>query len=150
MFEYELINPSDAYTFYAPSLLIAACAVFIVGEGKYGAHRVDDEEDHVPLFLFGGHETWLKDHGVEDLGAYIEAHRPEIAACLESFLIGDHADRVRMERVLDAIRDPADREAAREAWHDERRSSMNNIGLVAKRYAKILREKAAKAEQPQL
>jgi hypothetical protein len=149
MFEYELVNPSDKYTFLAPNLVIAACAVLILGEGRYGAHRVDNEEERVPIFLFGGHDVWLKEQGVDDFPEYIKSHGAEISACLDSFLIGSHEDRRRMERVLAEVRDPADRERAQERWHDERRSSMNNIGLVAKRYAKILREKAAKAERPQ-
>lgn len=145
--EYELINPSDAYTFFAPTLLIAACAVFVLGEGKYGAHPVDSKDtDLVPIFLFGGHDAWLKDRGVDDLPTYIDEHRCEIATCLDSFLIGTHNERCTMEKVLAEIRDPNDREKAREKWIDGRRSSMNNIGLRAKQLAMLLR-KPTKADE---
>lgn len=145
--EYELVNPSDCYTFLAPSLLIAAGAVCLLGEGRYGAHPVESElrENSVPIFLFGGSAEWFAEHGVANYTEYIKAHRTEIADCLDSFVVGDHGDRKRMERVLGVISSAAEREKALEAWHDERRSSMNNIGLRAKHLAKLLRASAAEA-----
>ena len=140
MILYELVNPSDAYTFLAPSVLIAAAAVTVVGEGSYGAKPVEDDgSESVPVFLLGGLEEWFKEHGIEDVGDYINAHRPAVAACLDSFLIGSYEDRKRMERVVSVISDPAEKAKAHDAWHDERRTSMNDIGARAKHFAEVLR-----------
>ena len=54
--EYELINPSDPYTFIAADYETAVLAVFCLGPA-YGARPKDGGED-VPIFLFGGAVKW--------------------------------------------------------------------------------------------
>lgn len=44
MIEYELINPSDPYTFLAKTKESAALTVFLLGT-MYGASPKDDNED---------------------------------------------------------------------------------------------------------
>jgi predicted aminopeptidase len=139
---YEIANPSDAYTIEG-ELLPCAIATLLVGEGAYGLKTVDGETA-APIFLFGGHEEWLKERGVDDMPTYLEnpEHRAEVAAALETVLIGDFADRKRMERVLACVTSDDERTKAKAAWHDERRSSMNDIGRRAALYAKRLRSPA--------
>ena len=61
MTEYELINPSDPYTFLAKTKESAALAVFLLGT-MYGASpKDDDEEKRIPVFLFGGAEEWYQE-----------------------------------------------------------------------------------------
>lgn len=61
MIEYELINPSDPYTFLAKTKESAALAVFLLGT-MYGASpKDDDEEKRIPVFLFGGAEEWYQE-----------------------------------------------------------------------------------------
>jgi len=147
---YELINPSDPYTFTAPSFMIATATVCVLGSGQYGAHAIKEDGNHdetaedVPIFLFGGSEAWFKERGIDSFSDYVDAHREEIATCLETFIIGSYSERRTMERVLEEIRDEGDRVRARERWHDERRSSMNDIGLRAARLASVLRRVSAK------
>lgn len=137
---FEIANPSDAYTIEG-EILPCGVATMFLGEGKYGL-KDERGETAMPIFLFGGHEPWLKENGGESLDAYVSGHRAEIATALESVLIGDFADRKRMLGVLACISDPVERAAAQAAWHDERRSSMNDIGARAVRLAKRLREPA--------
>ena len=60
MIEYELINPSDPYTFLAKTKESAALAVFLLGT-MYGASPKDDnEEKRISVFLFGGAEEWYR------------------------------------------------------------------------------------------
>jgi len=146
---YELVNPSDAYTFQAPTLLIAACATVLIGRGKYAAHPEDgkgEKNEEVPMFFFGGVEEWFKEKGVESLGDYINAHREEVATCLDTFLIGDMKERKAFDRLIGCISNPEEKEKARLAFHDEKRSSMNNIGEYAWKLAKELRASAAKGK----
>ena len=49
MIEYELINPSDPYTFLAKTKESAALTVFLLGT-MYGASKKDDnEEKRIPV-----------------------------------------------------------------------------------------------------
>lgn len=110
---FELINPSDPYTFTAPDLETAALAVVLLSRGQYGGKSLDGGND-VPIFLFGGHNEWF----TEKFGRTVQesldhiAHEA-IAACLDTFTLGR-----------------------------EERSSMNNIGKGAQMLAKALRERA--------
>ena len=139
---YEIANPSDAYTIEG-ELLPCAIATLLVGEGAYGL-KTEDGDTAAPIFLFGGHEEWLKKRGVDDLPTYLEnaEHRAEVATALETMLFGSFADRKRVERVLGCVSSEEDRAKVRAAWHDERRSSMNDIGRRAALYAKWLRSPA--------
>jgi hypothetical protein len=74
---WEISNPSDAYTMEAPSLQIAACAVFMLGRGCFGA-TCEESDLRVPIFIFGGAEDWAKENGMPDLGDYITEHREEV------------------------------------------------------------------------
>ena len=50
---YELVNPSDAYTFEAPDLGIASVALLFLCEWRYGGKPVDDTGQETPFFPFG-------------------------------------------------------------------------------------------------
>jgi hypothetical protein len=139
---YEIVNPSDAYTIEG-ELLPCAIAALLVGEGAYGL-KTEDGETAAPIFLLGGHDVWLKERGVDDLPTFLENadRRAEVAAALETVLIGRFDDRKRMDRVLACVTNADDRAKAKAAWHNERRSSMNDIGRRAALYAKRLRSPA--------
>lgn len=125
---WEIANPSDKYTIKGP-FMACAIAVAMLGNGAYGI-------DGTPV-LFGW-DAWLKEKGIEDLSAHIDAHKVEIAAALDSVLIGSKSDRAEVESALALM--PAEKHAA---WlaerHDRRRSSMNNIGGRARKLAAMLR-----------
>lgn len=130
---YEIANPSDPYTMQAEDFNVAAVTVAILGNGAYGIPGT-------PI-LFGW-DQWLKEREI-DLPKFIDARLTEIIACLESVMIGRESDRTEAEEALAAIV-----EENRAEWlkkrHDQRRSSMNDIGGKAQQWAKALREKACK------
>lgn len=116
--KFNLINPSDPYTFEAPDLEIAAVAVCLLGNGQYLADALGDDADNgnnVPAFLFGGHDEWFTARfgaGFELVtDRCLKGHPAILAACLESVTLG------RPER-----------------------SSLNNIGGRARDLAKAIRE----------
>lgn len=58
--KYEIVNPSDKCFLTAPTLLVAALAVALLGDGKYGLKDHETGETAVPLFIFGGHDEWFQ------------------------------------------------------------------------------------------
>lgn len=144
---FEIANPSDPYTFVAPSAEVASLVTFFLdSRGMCPAIEVGPNFERIeggfsqPFFLGGGASQWFEEEFGRDLDASIEALRPELAEALESVMIGSPADRGRMERVVAAIENEDDRRRAREAWHDERRTSLNDIGGRARQIAARLRE----------
>jgi hypothetical protein len=133
---FDLINPSDHYTFKAESLECAALATTILGSGQYGAEQLDGDAA-VPIFMT---EQWFRENfgrsTQDSLDLYRGERLQELIACFDSVLIGN---RDEYERTLPLI--AADKRDEWTAyWHDQRRSSMNDIGRRAKRIAKALAE----------
>lgn len=141
---YEISNPSDAYTIAGEPEAVCA-AVLLLGEGAYGVSWPAGATV-LPVYAFWGdglaEEDWKSRFG-RTIGESLRALREPITAALETVMIGTAADRARMEAVLAAIASPEERERARAAWHDGRRSSTNDIGRRAGELAKALRAKPA-------
>lgn len=127
---YEIANPSDAYTLEADNFLVAAVAVALLGNGAYGI-------EGTPC-LFGW-DAWLKEHVPQGVNAFIDANAEAMAAVLDSVMIGSETDRKNYHKALGLIDNPAKREEWKLHWHDERRSSLNDIGSRAWALAKKLR-----------
>lgn len=112
---FEIVNPSDPYTFKAPSLEIAAIVVTLLGGGMYSGKSLDTPPGvDVPFFMFGSADAWFQERFGCTLDESIErTDKLALADCLDTVTLG------RKER-----------------------SSMNNIGGRAKAYSKALREQA--------
>lgn len=140
---YELINPSDPYTFEAPNLEVASVAACLLST-RFGAKPVGDEDSESTPVLVGWDE-WLNTRGID--GEWIKSHRIEIAAALDSFLIGKPGDRADVEDMLAELP-----EEKRKAWRahrqDRHRTSMNRIGEEAYQLAEQLRGKEAEPDAP--
>lgn len=145
---YEIINMSDPYTIECPSLEVAAVACFALGRGAFGFECKDDETKSVPIFLLGGAEQWVRekfDCAIEDLVNLVTNDKAaELADALDSCLIGDAHDRFEYNEAVKLIDDPEKREQFRARRHEDRRSSLNNIGARAYRIARNIREKFLK------
>lgn len=60
MIQFDIINPHDPYTMTAETHQVAAVAVCLLGEGKYGLNGLAPYEGmEVPVFLLGGHDRWF-------------------------------------------------------------------------------------------
>lgn len=139
MILYELINMSDPYTFYAPSIEVAGVCAVRLSPG-FGAAPADGEGESTPLMF--GWEEWLEAKGVD--AAWVEAHRAEIAAAYESFLIGDAAKRADVESMLAML--PEEKRAEwRLQRQDRHRTSLNKIGERAYELAAALRPEQEEA-----
>ena len=137
--QYELINPSDPYTFEADDFEVAALTVFSISTA-YSAEAQDGCEG-VPLFLFGGASEWYAERFGRMPDEGLTEKKLAVAKALESFMLGSFEDRRRYNAALEAIDDPEKRKSFMHEWQDGR-SSMNNIGEYAHRLGKSIQLKA--------
>jgi hypothetical protein len=109
--KYEIINPSDPYTIEHSDFLALAAACVLLGNGQYGLSPIDHDGEKVPLFIFGGFDQWWSKHSPDaSIDKYIEANKLVIAEAMESVSLTSG-----------------------------KRSSMNDIGGRAVRWAKNFR-----------
>lgn len=135
--EYELINPSDPYTFTAADREVAALVIGHLSLA-FGAETEDEaEENRVPIFMFGGFNEWYQEEFGRTPTEGLEARKKEVGEALASFMLGHFKDRARYNAALEAIDDPDKAEAFKEKWQDGR-TSLNNIGGVAHSIGKKL------------
>lgn len=131
---YELINPSDPYTFEAPNIEVAgvvACGL----SSAFGAKRVGDDVEESSPILYGWLE-WEKANGIDV--DWLDENRAAIADALDSFMIGSLESRRDVEVMLAEI--PEDkRERIKLDRQHRHRTSLNQIGEYAYRLAKRLR-----------
>ena len=142
MMEYELINPSDPYTFLAADHETAALVIGILGTSYAAKPKEGDEE--VPLFLFcpDQFDPWYQEQFRRSPDDGLEAKKSEVSMALASMMLGGFEDRRRYQAALDAITDSAKREQFIVTWQDGY-SSLNNIGDYAHKLAKKLQPEVA-------
>ena len=117
---YEIINPSDPYTIEHSDFLALAAACVLLGNRQYALNPVGHDGEKVPLFIFGGFDKWWAERATLSFDDYLEANKLTIADALDS---------VKLQ--------------------SGERSSMNDIGGRAKKWAEHLREDAIEpAEGP--
>lgn len=135
--QYELINPSDTYTFLAENKEVAALTVFCIST-MYGAQSQDRNEE-IPVFILGGSKEWYENefHRTPDEG--LQAEKTNVAKSLQSFMYGHFEDRRRYEAAINAITDEDKREQFMREWQDGR-SSINDIGTYAHKLGKKMSE----------
>ena len=140
--EYELINPSDPYTFIAADYETAVLTVFCLGPA-YGARPKDGGEE-VPIFIFGGAVDWYKEKFLHTPDDGLDEKGQAVADALASMMLGDFEDRRRYELALSAIDDPEKKARFIDEWQDGR-SSLNDIGGEAHKLAERMRKRVKTA-----
>jgi len=132
---YELINPSDPMTFTGNDDTVAAIAILVFSNGKYGLKRKGNDEV-LPIFLFGGGSVWANEK-VGDLDAWFAANKRAVGEFLGTCAYGDAADREAYDKAI-SMMGKKEAEEFRE-WHqDKNRTSMTNIGKAALSWSKKL------------
>lgn len=144
----ELSNPSDPYIFRASSKLVASLAIAVLG--PYGASDREDKTVVPVLFTKASGEEWFREEfgiiGHEAVIASVLENAEDVAACLESFVIGGWRSYDEYHLAIKNITDPEKLKAYQDEWHDRKRSSMNNIGKVAKQLAEQIRSMKRNAD----
>jgi len=94
--QFEIVNPSDAYTIKADDLQVAAVAVCLLGNGQYMLKGLDEDKgQEVPFFFFGGADEWFTEKfgmSYEDTATQTFKNRSDsLARALESVtLVGSY------------------------------------------------------------
>lgn len=135
---YNLVNPSDPYTFKADTYEIAALTVLCMGT-QYGASPKNGNEN-VPVFLFTNADEWYKETFGKSVEEGLKANREAVADALLSMLYGGFEERETYEAALESITDAEKEKVFKEKWH-ARHSSMNDIGSYAHKMAAVLKSK---------
>ena len=141
---YEIVNPSDYYTFEAESDLVADLAMLIVALGKMPPAALDGSFQGA-FWLMGTTEDGLQkyfkeEHGRDEpLGDLIVQFRPQIADALESVVIGDRQLYFGALTIVEESK----RGEFKAMWYDARRTSMNDIGGCCWRFAEDIRRQIA-------
>ena len=145
-FLYNLINPSDPYTFRAEDQETAALAVFCLGPA-YGAENLSGTgSGDVPVLLFSDPKVWYQEQFGRTPDEGLEAKKPAVIRALKSFVLGNERDRKRYEAAMACITEPEQREIFAREWRDGR-TSMNNIGLRAEKMAEGLEKQRENQEE---
>lgn len=134
MLLFELINPSDQIHFEAPSREVAdVCVAYI--SGMYAPRELDretlEEKWSGGLSALAGEDYFAKEHGIEDLGAWMKLNAQELNQCWKSFTYGSVRELFFYKSAMEKIDDPEKRQAFADEWDDKHRSSMNKIVAYA-------------------
>lgn len=141
----EISNPHDATTFRAETPADAAAAMFVLGEGEYGATAAETGDLVVPIFILGGATEWFeRTHGVP-FRAYLDANLRAVARTLRTVIYGEPAVRATVEAAVAALPE-ADRAAFIAAHNDRLRTSLSDMATRAARLADRMDEIATKRE----
>jgi len=131
---WELVNPSDHYTFRAPNVEVAGVVACMLSPA-YGAKLVGGDE-RSPLII--GWNEWMAAYNIDE--QWIDDHAREFAEAYDSFLIGEPDSRAEAEAALALLPD----EHARRRWKLERqdrlRTSVSAIGESAYSFAAQFRK----------
>lgn len=144
---YEIVNPSDYATFEAESDLVADLAMLLLGLGKTPPKAVDGSFQGA-FWLMGTTEEGIKryfkeEHGRdEEFGDLLLEFSPQIAAALESAILGDR--QLYQEAV--ALIEEGKRDEFRTKWQDRHRTSMNDIVRCSLAWAGRIRAKITKEQ----
>ena len=137
---YELINPSDAYVFEAQTEEVAVLTAWLLSP-SYGARAKDGETCFgIPGFMDDPKAEFEARYGRTPAEA-VMALRLEIAAAMESMILGNFKDWPLYQEAYGAIEDAEKRRNFKVRWR-EKRTSMNDIGSEAERISCDLRKGA--------
>lgn len=137
---YEIINPSDQYTIESEDFKVACVATLLLGSGQWGLKQINGDAE-MPLFLFGGVDEWFAAQFNQPFAEVVEAiSHQQLGEVLDTVLIGGADERQVYNDGLALIDDPLKREEWRNRWHEQRRTSLNDIGARAYSIAESLRE----------
>jgi hypothetical protein len=141
---FEIVNPSDYYTMETDDFEVAAVACLIIGRGQYGLKQLDGGFE-VPIFFIANEDIvnqWFRNRFCSDLGICLKRVKVDkkdaLIKCLNSVLVGK--DRNLYFEGLRLIKDGVGQKEWQEKWHDEHRTSLNDIGRCSWGYAKQLME----------
>ena len=145
---WELSNPSDPYTFYAPDMEVAALICLYQG-GQVGAQLITAESTdavHTPFFMLGGAEEWFQANYNRSPQESFAARQKECGEAMCSMVVGSPKARQEYEsKVASFSKDETDRcEMFKAGWHDSHRTGMNDFGEYYRSHGEAILKKLGK------
>lgn len=138
---YILVNISDPYTFYAPTLELAGLTAYMLSP-TYGAKPAFGAGPATPVLW--NWEDWMEERGIH--AHFIRSNLARVADAMDTVLLGSASDRPGLERILERL--PTHEQ---HAWklqdHDNRRTSANDIGRHAWDLARYFRKEVARLDR---
>jgi len=128
---YEFITPSDPITFKTEDDKVAFACALILGQGKAGCNRYDENNNKISLgtlLMFASKEVIDKEIDEKlgcELDDFIKNNKPEIKACFESFTYGGLEDRKTYDDAIEAITDPDKLKEFKSKHEDRNRTSLS-------------------------
>ncbi len=142
LYLYKVINPHDAWTMYAPSIEVAACAVGVLGP-MYAAKCVNTGETTPILSAF---EAWLDEHKITP--TWFAENLSVIADTLESFICCTPDKRPVFDELLGRM-DAESCQYWRANHLEDTPGNIKNLGLMAQEMAKFYRESLPEPGAPE-
>lgn len=124
---YEFVTPSDPITFLANDDKVAFVCATLLGNGKAGCNRLDENGKEISInsmLMFDPNpkETIEKELGMK-LENFWELNKLKIKACFASFSYGKIEDRRTFDDAMQAITDEEKRKEFKAKHEDRNRSS---------------------------
>ncbi len=151
MIHFNLTGSPDPYTMQVANLEVAACAILLLSDGKFGLEQIGgDRSAQVPIFIHGKPDEWFRrqfERGMDDSFSHVmAAHRGDLIKALASVHIGTPADRMAFNEAIETCADEEAVMALLAEHHDSRRTSENDIGRDAWEMARQLQATAPVAQ----
>lgn len=164
MIIWEISNFADPITMVSEDFRAVVGAALILGQGNYGVREFKRRGSmrQCPVMRFWtaeGAENWFKEtfpdtmpNALGYVDGFIKAICPRsIARVLRTTQLCRPEERLSYQKALEAIDDPAKKQAYVNWWHEERENEASDItGLVVKTawlIAEQLEQRAAKQER---
>ena len=126
---YEFVTPSDPITFKTDDDKIAFMCGLILGGGKAGVNRQDDDGDEINiptlLIFHNDPQSVINDYLGMDSKEFVEQNRNKIADCFRSFAYGNFSDRKQFDDAVESITDPVKLQEFKKKHEDRNRSSLS-------------------------
>lgn len=136
---YEFITPSDPITFKTDDDKVAFTCALLLGNGKAGCQNTQTDKSLPTMLMFSEDpDKEIKSFIGGDFKKFIEANKPKIKECFNSFAYGSVSERKTYDNALEAITDPKKLKEFKAKYEDENRTSMNQWVKEAWRYAERL------------
>lgn len=133
---YEFITPSDPITFVSENDKIAFFCSLILGKGKAGMRKENDEEIEMsPMFLFHPDPLPIIENylgcGIDEFG---DQNSEAVSSCFLSFAYGSIEDRKIFDDAISAITDTEKLKDFKSKHEDRNRTSLSQWVKAAWQY----------------
>lgn len=139
---YEFVTPSDPITFKADDDKIAYTCALLLGQGKAGCRRHDENgnEESLPTMLMfcKDADAEIKEFIGGDFDDFIEQNKKKIGEAFSSFMYGGVSDRRTYDNAIKEITEKEKLEEFKKQHENENRTSMSEWVKTAWRYGEKL------------